>query len=156
MFIDYTEVKIKQLITNNDCLEERVEIANNDRYAYPNKKYYYNIKVNNMIKGFHIDNGYSVTGIFESIKFTSRTFFDCSTFKNIIFVNCYFDKIDIRWCKFVNCRFINCAGKISYIRASTFKKDCVFKETIIEVEQIDEYMYLNSKRYRNDCVIQIK
>lgn len=75
MFIDYTDVKIKQLITNNDCLEERVEIANNDRYAYPNKKYYYNIEVNNMIKGFHIDNGYSVTGIFENIKFTSRTFF---------------------------------------------------------------------------------
>lgn len=156
MFIDFTDNKLKQSVTNGDCLKERVEIANYNRYAYPNRKYYYNVEVNNLTKGFYINNGYSVTGIFENIHFTSKTFFDCSTFKNVVFKNCYFDKIDIRWCKFINCKFINCLGRIRYIRASTLKKDCVFEDTNIEVEQIDEYMYLNAKRYGVGYITKIQ
>ena len=138
---------IKTSITNDDCLKERVEIANHDLYAYPERRYRYNVNINNLTKEFYIMNGKYVTGIFDNINFTSSTFFDCTEFKNVIFKNCYFDKIEIRWCKFINCQFINCSGEINYIRASTFKKDCVFKGTNIKIYLIDQYMYFNSKRY---------
>lgn len=149
MFVDFTENKIEKTITNDNYLfkNERVEIANHDGCAYPNRKYYYNVEISNLTEAFYINNGHSVTGVFENINFTSRTFFDCSTFKNVIFKNCHFDNIDIRWCKFINCHFINCSGEIKYIRASTLKRGCKFEDTCIEVQYIDEYMFLNSKRY---------
>ena len=155
--MDYTRETIKISITNDDCLEERVKIANNDLYAHPERRYRYNININNLTKNFYIMNGKYVTGIFDSVNFTSETFFDCTEFRNVVFKNCYFDGIDIRWCKFFNCHFINCLGEIKYIRVSTFKKDCVFKDTNIKIKYIDQYMYFNSKRYdgyNNGFVLQ--
>lgn len=153
MYLDHTKDNVQEQITNTNYsrfLENgRIEIANYDRYACPSRRYYYIIDLYNLSKEFYINHGYCVTGTFENITFNSGTFFDGSTFNKSIFKNCHFDNTHIRWCDFTNCQFINCSGTIRYIRGTTFKKNCIFLDTHIEIKQIDEYIYLNSIRYNN-------
>lgn len=145
--------KIKLSITNDNYLnymdDGDIDISNDDIYAYPDRKYYYNVELSNLSERFHIAFG-RVTGMFKNIEFSSiplESFFDECYFKNVVFENCRFDKIHIRWCKFDNCKFINCSGEISYIRASTFKKNCIIQNTLIDIKSVDEYVYLNTKKY---------
>lgn len=151
---------IQVSITNDNYLNYmdngRIEISNHDWYSDPDKKYYYNVELDNLTADFYIAFGHRVKGVFRNINFSSNrdTFFDLNYFKNVIFENCYFDRIDIRWCKFDNCQFINCSGVISYIRASTFKKNCVFQNTSIDVKSVDEYMWLNARRYTYGVIIE--
>lgn len=153
-----TKNRIKLSITNDNYLNypidgdgelRRIEISNRDFYSHPDRKYYYNIELNNLSECFYIAFG-RVTGMFKNIQFSSsemETFFDECYFKNVVFQKCHFDKIHIRRSKFDNCKFINCSGEISYIRASTFKKNCIFQDTLIEINDVDEYICLNGKRY---------
>ena len=136
---------------NNDVLnlrrKEEIRIANSDIYAYPNRKYNYNINLSGIENNFYINNGNPVTGLFEEITFCSDTFFDSTLFKNVTFKKCNFNNISIRWCTFQKCKFISCKGYIGYIRATTFKKDCICDNTDIDIKFVDEYMYFNTKRY---------
>lgn len=151
MFINFEDKKIIWNITNENYLNyqddfRRISISNNDCYAYPNRKHYYNVELNNISSEFYIDSGHSVIGVFDNIKFKKGTFFDNCNFNNVIFKDCDFEDVDIRWCKFNNCKFINCNGRIKYIRGTTFKKNCVFENTCMHIHFIDEYMYFDSKR----------
>lgn len=144
-------VKIEENIDNNNVLNLKtkyeIRISNNDICTNIKRKHHYNINLSDIENNFYINNGDPVTGIFKNITFYSGTFFDCTLFKNVIFENCNFNNISIRWCEFKRCQFINCKGDIVYIRATTFKKDCLFKNSNIGIKDIDEYMYFNAKRY---------
>ena len=147
MNIENIEVYINNNNILNSTTKYDIRIANSDTYAYPNRRYHYSINLSDIENNFYINNGNPVTGLFENIMFCSESFFDCTLFKNVTFANCNFNNISIRWCKFQKCKFINCKGNIKYIRATTFKKDCIFDNTDIKIDFIDEYMYFNSKRH---------
>ena len=125
MNIEKTNINI-----NNDVLnlrrKEEIRISNSDIFAYPNRKYNYNVNLSGIENNFYINNGNPVTGLFKNITFYFGTFFDCALFKNVIFENCNFNNISIRWCEFKKCQFIN---------------------SNIGIKDIDEYMYFNAKRY---------
>ena len=164
--IPTTEIRIKNLredkvirdyIAKDKQFDGRYEMTNNDIYSNPYRKYYYQINFKNVQSNFYINNGI-VSGIFENVSVSCddneyhHSFWDCSTFKNCTFINCEFQKLDIRWCTFDKCTFIGCTGTIRYISASTFKKNCIFENSDINIEQVDEYFYMNSKRHKNDDV----
>ena len=146
--------KIKEIITNENYhdyhdrhLPKKINIENHQIYSHPYRKYNYDIHLKNLEYNIYIMNGKPVTGSFENITFLKDTFFDCSIFRRVIFKDCHFGGFDIRWCKFENCQFINCTGKFYCVRATTFKKDCVFENSSIEIGYVDQYMWFNSKRY---------
>lgn len=150
---NFQEDKVLRDYVAEDATFEEYDMTNSDLYAYPYREYHYNVNLKNVHARFYINNGI-VSGIFENVFFScadgqKSTFWDCSTFKNCKFVNCHFGKLDIRWCKFDKCKFIGCTGTICYIRASTFKKNCVFKKSDIKIEQVDEYFFFYSKRHKD-------
>lgn len=140
--------KIKIKITNDDILANYLEIANFDGYTYPLRKYYYDVCVKDATIEVYVNDGYAISGIFENVTFTTRTFLDSSTFRKMIFKNCIFDNVDCsRWIIFDNCQFINCKGSFRYARGVNWKKNCTFIDSSISIGKIDEYIYINSKRY---------
>ncbi len=151
---DLGKEKVLRDYVTEDTVFKQYDMTNVDKFAYPWRKYYYNVSLKNVQANFYINSGI-VSGTFESVYFScdnskyGDTFWDSCTFKNCKFINCQFGKLDIRWCKFDNCQFIGCTGTIRYIRASTFKKNCSFKDSDIKIEQVDEYFFLNSKRQKN-------
>lgn len=146
---NFKEDKVLRNYVAENATFDCYNMTNVDAY----RKYYYNVNLRNIHARFYINNGI-VSGIFDSVFFScesidrSGSFWDECIFKNCTFINCKFGKVDIRWCKFDNCKFIGCTGTINYIRASTFKKNCSFVDSDIKIEQVDEYFFMNSKRYK--------
>ena len=150
MYINTVNDRIEEKITNANFGHGRhhdIEIANHELYTHPNRKYHYKVELKDLTADIYVMNAKPVTGIFENITFAKDTFFDCSVFRNVIFKNCTFENIDIRWCQFDKCEFINCKGTIKYARKATWKKNCVFRDTKIAIDDIDEYIYINSQRH---------
>lgn len=150
VYINDVKDKIEKKITNADFGRGEwhdIEIANHELYSHPNRKYHYDVDLHDLTADIYVMNAKPLTGIFENITFKKNTFFDCAVFKGVIFKNCTFDGFSIRWCKFEKCQFIDCKGTIGYARKATWKKDCIFENTDIRIDSIDEYIYINSKRY---------
>lgn len=122
-------------------------MSNHDIYAYPNHAYHYHVELKGLEGSFYINNGRPVSGTFKNIVFLEKTWFDTTLFKNVTFENCVLDADFIRWCKFDNCQFINCSGNFRYVRGTTWKKNCKFVNSSFRIHQIDEYIYINGKRY---------
>lgn len=157
MFCDPVKEKINVVITNNNFNKDKyhnIEIANHHLYAYPNRKYHYDVDLKDLVANTYIMNGKPVTGVFSNITFTKGSFFDCSIFRRVIFKNCKFEDVHIRWCKFEKCEFINCEGNINYLRGGTIKSDCIFLNTFISVNKIDQYTWFNSQRYTSSFTLK--
>lgn len=152
MYMNLDKEYIQEGVTNHNYLERidnvgKLSISNHYLYSDPNRRYQYDIYLKELSYDVYIMNGKPATGTFENFTFKEETFFDCTIFRRITFKDCHFDNIDIRWCKFEKCKFINCTGRIKYIRESTFKKDCIFENSLIKIGRIDHYMWYNSKLY---------
>lgn len=155
MYINTVNDKIEERITNANFGRgdwHDIEIANHELYSHPNRKYHYDVDLHDLTVDLYVMNAKPVTGVFKNIVFNQKTFLNCSVFKGVVFENCTFEDIDIRWCQFDKCEFINCKGTIKYARKATWKKNCVFKDTKIVITDIDEYIYINSQRYSRYCV----
>lgn len=134
-----------------------IEIANYEIYSHPDRRYHYDTELRNLSANTYINNAKPLTGLFENITFKKGTFFDCSLFKRVIFKDCTFEDIDIRWCRFEKCQFINCKGTIKYARRTTWTKDCIFDNTDIQIKFVDEFIYINSRRHGSGyCNIELK
>lgn len=150
MYINTVNDIVKKTIDNNDFkLNEHhnIEIKNRELYTHPYRKHHYTVNLKDISGSIYVMNAKPITGVFENVVFTKETFFDCSKFRRVIFRNCTFEGVSIRWCKFEKCEFIGCKGYIDYARQSTWKKDCEFMDTNIEIRNIDQYIYINSVRH---------
>lgn len=150
MYININKDIIEEKITNTDFgrgEHHDIDIANHELYSHPHRKYHYDVNLHDLTVNLYVMNAKPVTGVFKNIVFNKNTFLDCAVFKGVVFDNCTFEDIDIRWCQFDKCKFIDCKGAIKYARGVTWKKNCVFKNTQIVINDIDEYIYINSQRY---------
>lgn len=86
---------------------------------------------------------------FENCKFTDESWLDMSEFINCIFINCTFNG-EIRWLKFNKCSFENTHFDVSYIRGTTFRKNCTFNNITIKAKYLDNNLWLFGKKYKND------
>lgn len=157
---NFSEDKVLRDYMAEDETFNQYDMYNTDLYTKPYRKYYYNVRFKNVRANFYIVNGI-VSGVFENVFVSCNdgnnySFWDCAVFKKCKFINCHFEKLGIRWCKFDNCQFITCTGTIRYIRASTFKKNCVFENSDIQINQVDEYFFVNNKRQPSGyCPVQL-
>lgn len=68
--------------------------------------------------------------VFEALEGTSISFIRCC-FKEVIFIDCFIEDLDLNSCEFMGCQFINCTFRNSKIT------DCTFCST---VEKRNEYV----------------
>lgn len=150
---DVADANLQLYLKKRAGRDEDVVVSNNNHICEPNMGWYVTFDLHNLQREFYINGIKRVYGSFENVTFKRGTFFDESYFKNVVFKDCYFDDIDIRWCHFENCKFINCTGNVKYMRVSTLKKGCVFQDSHITVGQVDQYIWVNGKRYDDDHLV---
>lgn len=158
MPISLESKKIYHKITNEDfgnvdsrCSNHDMEIRNYDLYAYPFYHHRYETELKDLDINLYIMNAHPIIGTFENITFKSGSFFDCSIFRHVTFINCNFEDVDIRWTRFEDCKFLNCKGTIRQARRSTWTKDCEFINSEINIDSIDEFIWFKGKRTHKYC-----
>lgn len=153
MYFDTDSDKINHKITNDNLECEKYgnnitdfKIKNNEAFSHPFRKHHYDVHLHDLKGNFYINNGKPVIGVFENVTFLRRSFFDNTIFRGVIFKDCVFVNIGIRDCKFEKCQFINCEGSFETVERSTIKKDCVFEDSLININRVSGYLFYNSER----------
>ncbi len=121
----------------------------NDLYLH-NNRLYQESTIKGLMKNIKT-NIHTVSIIYDNVNFTNCTFkkdsfYDRSIFRNCKFTNCFFYG-SMRWCEFDLCNFNDCKLSFDYIRGTTIRKNCNFNNSEIKIKQVDEMVFILSKRY---------
>lgn len=93
--------------------------------------------------------------LFEDCTFLEQSWIDMTDFKKCTFVNCKFYG-EIRWTTFDECNFKQTSFNMEYVRATTLRSNCLYDEFVLNVEQIDEYVWLFGKKHTKEINLECK